>query len=115
MMMAGLAGNLLSILVPYRIQPGTMRPTKLPGLAMIVLMFFQMIFPVAMLPVFFGPLLELFWHRLQWPDFMPVNLICSALFCGFVALVYWQTLAPLGRLLQRRETKILAAITIETE
>jgi ABC-2 type transport system permease protein len=115
MMMAGVAGNLLSILVPYRIQPGSMKPTKMPGLAMIVLMFSQMLFPMAMLPVLAGPLLELLWHRLQWPDFVPVNLIASALVFGVMALVYWQTLAPLGRLLQRREPKILGVITVEVE
>jgi hypothetical protein len=113
--MAGVAGNLLSIFVPYRIQPGSMKPTKLPGLAMAVLMFCQMLFPVAMMPVFVGPLLELLWRRAAWPAFVPVNLIVSALFCGLMALVYCQTLAPLGRLLQRREAKILGVITVEVE
>jgi len=113
--MAGVAGNLLSILMPYRIQPGSMKPTKLPGLAMLVLMFCQMLFPVAMTPVFAGPLLELLWHRSDLPVFVPVNLICSALLCGLMALVYQQTLAPLSRLLQRRETKILGIITVEVE
>jgi ABC-2 type transport system permease protein len=115
LLMAGVAGNLLSILVPYRIQPGSMKPTKLPGLAMLVLIFCQMLFPVAMTPVFVGPLLQLLWHRAAWPDFVPVNLIVSGVFCGLMALVYWQTLAPLGRLLQRRETKILNVITVEVE
>jgi ABC-2 type transport system permease protein len=115
LLMAGVAGNLLSILVPYRIQPGSMKPTKLPGLAMLVLMFCQMLFPVAMTPVFVGPLLQLLWHRAAWPDFVPVNLIVSGVFCGLMALVYWQTLAPLGRLLQRREAKILNVITVEVE
>ncbi|MES1180737.1 MAG: hypothetical protein ABUL66_02625, partial [Verrucomicrobiota bacterium] len=115
LLMAGLAGNLLSILMPYRIQPGTMKPTKLPGLAMLVLMLCQMLFPVAMSPVFIGPLLEMFWRRADWPDFVPVNLIFSALLCGLMATLYWQTLAPLGRLLQRRETKILGVVTVEVE
>jgi uncharacterized membrane protein len=113
--MAGVAGNLLSILVPYRIQPGSMKPTKLPGLAMLVLMFCQMLFPVAMMPVFAGPLLEFLWRRSELPAFVPVNLICSALLCGLMALVYRLTLAPLGRLLQRREPKILGVITVEVE
>jgi hypothetical protein len=113
--MAGVAGNLLSILVPYRIQPGSMKPTKLPGLAMLVLMFCQMLFPMAMAPVFAGPLLELLWRRSDLPAFVPVNLICSALLCALMVLLYWQTLAPLGRLLQRRETKILGVITVEVE
>ena len=115
LLMAGVAGNLLSILVPYRIQPGSMKPTKLPGLAMLVLMFSQMLFPLVMMPVFAGPLLELLWRRAAWPDFVPVNLVVSAVLCGLMALVYWRTLAPLGRLLQRRETKILGVITVEVE
>jgi hypothetical protein len=112
---AGIVGNLLSILMPYRIQPGSMKPTKMPGLAMLVLMFCQMLFPMAMAPVFAGPLLELFWRRLDLPNFVPVNLIFSALLCGLMVFAYWQALAPLGRLLQRRETKILGVITVEVE
>ena len=115
LLMAGVAGNLLSILVPYRIQPGTMKPTKLPGMAMLVNVLFQMMFPVALLPVFLGPLMQFLWHRLHGPDSVPVNLIGSALFCGLMGLVYWQSLAPLGRLLYRRETKILGVITVEVE
>jgi len=30
-------------------------------------------------------------------------------------LIYWLALTPLGRLLQRRETKILALVTVEVE
>ena len=115
LLMTGIAGNLLSMLVPYRIQPGSMKPTKMPGLAMLVLMFCQMLFPVAMSPVFAGPLLEFFWRRSDLPGFVPVNLIFSALLCGLMAFVYWRLLAPLGRLLQRRETKILGVITVEVE
>jgi len=115
LLMAGIAGNLLSILMPYRIQPGSMKPTKMPGLAMLVLMFCQMLFPIAMLPVFVGPLLELLWRRSDLPDFVPVNLIFSALLSGLMVFAYWRTLAPLGRLLQRRETKILGVITVEVE
>ncbi len=115
LLMAGIVGNLLSILVPYRIQPGTMKPTKMPGLAMLLLMMCHMFYPVALLPVLAGPLLEMLWRRLQWPDFVPVNLICSALLLVVMAIIYWQTLEPLGRLLQRRETKILSVITVEVE
>ncbi len=115
LLMAGVAGNLLSILVPYRIQPGSMKPTKLPGLAMLMLMSCQMLFPVAMLPAFVGPLAELLWHKLDLPDFVPINLIFSSLLCGLMAFVYWQLLMPMARLLQRRETKILGVITVEVE
>jgi MFS family permease len=115
LLLASMAGNLLSLLVPYRIQAGSMKPTKLPGLAMLVLMFTQMLFPTAMLPVFIAPLLELLWHRLGWPDMVPVNLITSIALLALLSLIYWQSLGPLGRLLQRRETKILAVVSVEVE
>jgi len=115
LMMAGLAGNLLSILMPYRIQPGTMKPTKLPGLTMIILMFCQLLFPVAMVPAVAGPLLELLWHHYNLPGLVPINLIFSALLCGLMIILYWQTLAPMGRLLQRREIKILGVVSVEVE
>jgi hypothetical protein len=46
---------------------------------------------------------------------VPVNLIGSMLLCGSMLLVYRQTLPPLGRLLHRRETKILGVVTVEVE
>ena len=115
LLLAGMAGNLLSILVPFRIQAGSMKPTKLPGLAMLVIMLCQMFFPIAMAPAFVPPLAELLWHQAGWPDVVPVNLILSVLLAALAVLVYWQTLGPLGRLLQRRETKILGVVTVEVE
>jgi len=115
LLMAGVVGNMLSILAPYRIQPGTMKPTKMPGLAMVVLMFSHLLFPFAMAPVFLAPLAELLWRTAGWPEAVPVNLILSMGLLGLVALVYWQTLGPLGRLLQRRETRILGIVTVEVE
>jgi len=115
LLIASLAGNLLSILMPFRIQPGTMKPTKMPGLAMFVMILCQMLLPIAMVPVFAGPLVALLWHRSDLPAFVPVNLTCSAVLCGVMVLIYWQTLTPLGRLLQRRETRILGVVTVEVE
>jgi hypothetical protein len=115
LLIASLGGNLLSILMPFRIQPGTMKPTKMPGLAVFVMILCQLLLPVAMAPVFAGPLLAWLWHRNDLPAFVPVNLIFSALLCGALVLIYWQALTPLGRLLQRRETKILGVVTVEVE
>jgi hypothetical protein len=114
-LLAGLVGNWLSILVPYRIQSGSMKPTKMPGLAMLVMIVCQMLFPLAMAPAFLPPLGELLWQKAGWPGLVPVNLILSVLLAALTALAYWQTLGPLGRLLQRRETKILGVVTVEVE
>jgi len=115
LLIASVGGNVLSILIPYRIQPGSLKPTKMPGLAMLVMILCQMLLPVAMAPVFIGPLLALLWNKAGLPDFVPVNLICSALLCGAMVVIYWQTLSPLGLLLQRREVKILGVVTVEVE
>jgi ABC-2 type transport system permease protein len=115
LLIASIGGNLLSILVPFRIQPGTMKPTKMPALAMLIMVLCQLLLPMVMAPVFVSPLLEMLWRRADLPPFVPVNLICSAVFCGAMVLVYWLALAPLGRLLRQRETKILSVVTVDVE
>ncbi|HZR16635.1 MAG TPA: hypothetical protein VFE51_04850 [Verrucomicrobiae bacterium] len=114
-LMAGLAGNLLSILTPYRIQPGSMKPTKMPGLAMLVMILCHLLFPMAMTPAFGAPLAELLWRQSGWPQGFPVNFLLSLTLAALVGFVYWWTLNPFGRLLQRRETKILSVVTVEVE
>jgi membrane protein implicated in regulation of membrane protease activity len=87
----------------------------MPALAMFVMILCQMLLPVAMAPVFAGPLLAWGWQQAGLPAFVPVNLICSAALCVVMVLTYWLVLPPLGRLLQRRETKILGVVTVEVE
>jgi hypothetical protein len=113
LLIVGLAGNLLSILLPFRIQPGTMKPTKLPGLVMLVMMLCQLLFPLAMAPVFVAPLLEMLWRHYGLSPLAPVNLIASVIFCSLMIFIYSQALTPLGRLLQKREIKILGIVTVE--
>jgi ABC-2 type transport system permease protein len=115
LLLGSLGGNLLSILVPYRIEAGSMKPTKMPALAMVVMVVCQLFFPVVMLPVFAPALLEWLWQKAGWPDFVPVNLLFSMILAALAAAGYWQSLAPLGRLFQRREIKILNTVTAEQE
>jgi ABC-2 type transport system permease protein len=115
LLVAALAGNLLSIVAPYRIQPGSMKPTKMPTVATLVLIFSHLLFPLVMAPVFLPPLAGLLWQKAGWTNLVPVNLLLSAALAALTAFAYWQTLDPLGRLLQRRETKILGVVTVEVE
>jgi hypothetical protein len=115
LLLTSVAGNLLSILVPFRMQPGSLKPTKMPGLAALVMVLCQLMLPLIMAPVYLAPLLDMLWRRAGLPALVPVNLIVSAGLCGAAAVVYAFTLAPLGRLLQRRETKILGVVTVEVE
>ena len=115
LLLGSLAGNLLSILVPFHIAAGSMKPTKMPALAMVTMVIFQLLFPVVMVPVFVPPLLELLWRLAGWPALVPVNLILSALLATLTAILYWQTLGSFGRLLQQREIKILTIVSAEQE
>jgi hypothetical protein len=115
LLLGSLAGNLLSILVPFHIAAGSMKPTKMPALAMLTMAVFHLLFPVAIVPVFVPPLLELLWRLAGWPVAVPVNLILSVLLATLTAILYWQTLGSFGRLLQRREIKILTIVSAEQE
>lgn len=114
-LIVGTAGNFISILVPQRIAPGTLRPTKTKIEIALLMLVLQIFFMAAMTPVFLPAMLDFFWRRAGLPDFIPVNLILSAALCGAMLLVYWLVLGPLGRLLQKRETKILETVTAEVE
>jgi hypothetical protein len=108
-------GNLLSILIPYRIEPGTNKPTKMPALAMFIMVCSQLLFPLVMLPVFIPALLEFLWQRAGWTAWVPINLLFSGLLASLAVILYWWTLKPLGQMLHRREIKILHKVTAGQE
>ena len=115
LLIGGLGGNLLSILMPYRIQAGSLKPTKLPGLTMVVLVVSQLMVPVAMAPLFVPPLVGMVWERLGGPPATLVNLALSAALAIAMVFIYRRALDPIGRLLQRRETRIISAVTVDVD
>jgi ABC-2 type transport system permease protein len=115
LLLAVLAGNLLSILVPYRMQVGSMKPSKMPATTLLLMVLCQMLFPMVLLPVFLAPLAGLLWNWSGLPALVPVNLLLSLALALVMAFAYWKALGPLGRLLQRRETLILSKVSVEVE
>ena len=115
LLLAAIGGNLLSILAPWRIQPGSMKPTKTSGLATLTLVLRQLFFPALISPVFVPPLAGWLWQKAGLPSLIPINLILSLVLAILAAFIYWQTLQTFGRWLQRRETKILSVVTVEVE
>lgn len=113
--LANLGGNLLSITVPYRIQAGSLKPSKQPWNTMLMLVVFQMLFPLVLTPVFIPPLAELLLRWAGLPPAVPVNLILSIALAAGAVLAYWLLLGPLGRLLERRETRIIQSVTTDVE
>ncbi|MFL6516119.1 MAG: hypothetical protein ACJ8M1_13960 [Chthoniobacterales bacterium] len=108
-------GNLLSILVPYRIQPASLKPTKIPPGTAVLMILCQFLFPVALLPIVAAPLLDLACRSAGMPAAVPLNLLLSMVLLVLVGIVYRMLLAPMGQLLQRRETKILQTVTAQVE
>ncbi len=104
-------GNLASILVPYRIAAGSLKPTKQSWQTSLGVMVVHLSFPLLVSPVFIPPALGFGLERLSgWPT-GPVNFCASLVLAFAFGAVYKFTLPPLGRLLQRRETNILRAVT----
>ena len=110
-----LFGNLLSILLPFRIQQGTMKPTKPPFLKMLALMFCQFFVPICLAPGALPPLAELLWRKTDGSELLPVNLILSVLLLALAVTGYWLALEPLANLYTRREHAILKSVTAEEE
>jgi hypothetical protein len=110
-----MVGNLMSALVPYRIAPGSLKPTKVPAVTTFFIVLSHMLFPAAVAPVFLPALSGLLCAQARWLPAAPVNLVLSATMLVLSACLYRLTLPGLGRLLQRRETKILDVVTQEIE
>lgn len=112
---ACLFGNLLSILVPYRIQPASLKPTKIPTGTALLMLLCQFLFPIALLPIFVPPLIEVACRAAGMSAALPINVVLSIAVLAAAIFAYWVLIGPMGQLLQRREMKILQTVTAETE
>ena len=110
-----MVGNLMSVLVPYRIAPGSLKPTKVPAVTTLCIVLSHMLFPTAVAPIFLPALSGLLCAQARWLPAAPVNVVLSAAMLVLLAFLYRLTLPGLGRLLQRRETKVLDVVTQEIE
>jgi len=111
----GMMGNLLSILLPYRIASGSMKRTKVPAKVTLLIFLSGMLFPPTVAPLFAVPLLGGLIGR--W-DGLPHGVILfflASVMLGIFLLLYWISLPPLARLLEGREKRILDVVTHEVE
>ncbi|HUV67506.1 MAG TPA: hypothetical protein VMW24_26680 [Sedimentisphaerales bacterium] len=114
-LLISIAGNLLSVLIPHRITPGSLKRTKTSATTTLLIFVSRLLFPTAMIPLFIPAALGLLVSRLASLPAAPVNLLFSAVLVGLLAPLYRLSLAPLGKLLQRREKHILQVVTEEVE
>ncbi|HEX3797575.1 MAG TPA: hypothetical protein VH413_02645 [Verrucomicrobiae bacterium] len=110
-----IAGNWISICVPYRITAGSLKPTKPPIKVVLLMMLTQMLYPLVMLPIFLAPLLGFLSSKMGWWPGPLVDGIVSAGLLGIAMLLYVLTFNSLGELLEQREQRILLTVTREGE
>lgn len=108
-------GSWLSIVAPYKIAAGSLRPTKVPPRVTFLIFAGMLVSPLAGAVLFLPTMLELAGHWLGWPEALPLKLAGSCLLAGVAGGLYALTLPPLGRLLERREIGILSEVTREIE
>jgi ABC-2 type transport system permease protein len=114
-LLISMVGNITSVIIPYRIAPGSMKPTKTSSLTGIFIVLSHMLFPMVMLPIFIVPIVGLIVSALGWLPAGLINLMLALVIIIPLVYLYRLSLAPLGNLLQNREKQILEIVTKEVE
>jgi hypothetical protein len=110
-----LVGNTTSILMPYRVAPGTLKAAKPRGLVFLAMLANVLLTPLVMVPVLIPAGLQLLCDALGWLPWLPVNLLTALVLCAGAVGLYRGVLPSQGRLLQKREQIILREVTEEVE
>jgi ABC-2 type transport system permease protein len=114
-LLLGVVGNFLSIMAPYRIGTGSLKPTKATGKTTLVIFASHLFYPLTMVPVFIPPALGLLSGSFGWLPGATVNVLLSLILVAAITFLYWLSLRSLGALLQRREKEILQVLSQEVE
>jgi ABC-2 type transport system permease protein len=110
-----IAGNLISILVPYHVAPGSLKRTKTSTMTAVMIFISRLLFPMVMVPMLLPPAMGLLMSRMNWLPAGPVNLVLSMALLVLLVFLYKLSLSGLGDLLLSREKQILEVVTKEVE
>jgi len=110
-----LLGNFLSMLAPVPVAPGSLKPSKPKGMAILIHLGFLFLFPLALSPTLIPLGIEFLLSWAGWSTWFPAYLVfilleSAAVICVYPLVVDWQ-----GELLQRREQQILEVVTSKIE
>ncbi|MBZ5537032.1 MAG: hypothetical protein LAO31_13850 [Acidobacteriia bacterium] len=114
-LLLSILGNFASIMVPYRIAAGSLKPTKVSAKTSFFIFLSQMFSPIALIPILISPGLGFLLDYLGWLSAGLVNLLTSLILTILLMYLYWISLDRLGWLLQWREKEILEAVITEVE
>jgi hypothetical protein len=107
--------NGLSILGAAPISPGSLKPTNLKGIPLLLHLAFVLALPLALAPMLLPLGIEFMVDAAGWVKGMPVALVLSLAECAVVVLLYRVLLDLEGDLLQAREKKILEMVATRAE
>jgi hypothetical protein len=104
--------NLLSIVAPYHLPAGTMKPTNLKvSIVMVQVLVILFLFPLTQGLTLLPLGVEALALLMGWGRGVPICLLLSLLGCALVILIYALSIEWLGKLLQAREQRILECVT----
>jgi ABC-2 type transport system permease protein len=115
-----LVGNQMSILLPSAVRQGSMRNSDTKVLRVLARFVAMLGLMVAFVPLAIPPGLDylaqtFFLQQYAWGKWIPVYLILSLLLALVTLLVYRTVLDYQGGLLQRRELRVLEAVTTKDD
>jgi hypothetical protein len=107
--------NQVSILAPYRLAQGTLQAKKPKAIVFVAVFASFIVLPFILVPILIPSGLQLIANGLDWPAWIPVNVLATLAVLAGAAWLYAGLLPSQGRLLQKREQKILREVTEEIE
>jgi hypothetical protein len=111
-----LVGNILSIIAPMPTAAGSMKPVKPKAATILIHTAFIFLFPIALSPTLIPLGIE---FLLTWTGssfaWLPLYLMLTIVEAAVMVWLYPQFLSSQGKLLERREKKILEIVTTKAE
>jgi len=111
-----LVGNILSIIAPMPTAAGSMKPVKPKAATILIHTAFIFLFPIALSPTLIPLGIEflLTWTGSSFAR-LPLYLILTIIEAAVMIWLYPQFLSSQGKLLERREKRILEIVTTKAE
>jgi ABC-2 type transport system permease protein len=110
-----LMANFLSILAPVPIAAGSVKPTNVKLIPVLLRLVFTFMLPMVQAPMLLPLGIELLVEALGWVEGVPICLLLSVVECATIVYLYGFVLTWQGDLLHARELKILETVTTKTE
>jgi hypothetical protein len=107
--------NFFSIVIPYRLSEGTLKAQKPKAMVFVAAVGSLLLTPIIVLPIVIPPALQIMFSAMGWVPWLPINLLAALIILAAAAWLYRSLLPAQGRLLQRREQRILKEVTAEVE